>query len=100
MGRLKKDFTDLEAREIIALYNNRLSLEEIASRFNCSRTPIVGLLKEAGIEIDSSRKVAFDDEDATESVHKRRFHDEKEKFPHEKCDALVLLQFRGIQRNG
>ena len=86
MGRPKKEFTDLEAREICAMYKRKIPLKEIAERFTCSTTPILGLLKESGLDVDIPERQSGE-EGELQVRHKKRFYDEKEKFPQEKFDV-------------
>lgn len=61
-----------------------MSEKDVAQKFNCSRTPITALLREKGAEIRSAGRQQLPLDELSESSHRKRFHDERERFPMEK----------------
>ena len=87
IARAKKEFTDLEAQDIVSLYGRAVSLREIGDRVGCSTTPIIKLLREKGIEAEPVGRKPLTEEEFEARSRRKRLHDEPEKYPNEKYDV-------------
>ena len=99
MGRRRRAFSDLEVKDIIALYESGISEDSISKRFDCSRTPIIGVLRENSCRIRLPGRKLLPLEELSESSHRKRFHDEAEAFSMEKRGNQGALYLETALKN-